>query len=71
LLAARVLDDAVERDVLADHNLSHLESPLLGLVGVACVEAFAAREIERRVSGRADVIRVMRVKGTVGARMRA
>jgi Sigma-70 region 2 len=36
---------------------------LLGLVGVACVEAFAASEIERRISGRADVITVMRVKG--------
>jgi hypothetical protein len=31
LLAARVLDDAVERNVLADHNLSHLESPCLDL----------------------------------------
>jgi hypothetical protein len=44
---------------------------LLGLVGVAWVEAFAAMEIERRISGRADVITVMRVKGTVGARMQA
>src|SRR5689334_10901983 len=25
--AARVLDDAVERDILADHDLSHLDSP--------------------------------------------
>ena len=25
-------------------------------MGVACAEAFAAREIERRISGRADVI---------------
>jgi hypothetical protein len=40
-------------------------------MAVACVEAFGAREIERRISGRADVIRVMRLKGTVGARMRA
>jgi len=32
---------------------------LLGLVGVACVEAFAASEIERRISGRADVITVI------------
>src|SRR5205823_2019646 len=31
LLAAEVLDDAVERDVLADHNLSHLQSPCSGL----------------------------------------
>ena len=28
-LAARVLDDAVERDVLADHDLSHLDSPCI------------------------------------------
>src|SRR5437588_8855709 len=27
--AARVLDDAVERDVLADHDLSHLDSPCI------------------------------------------
>jgi len=44
---------------------------LLELVGVAVVEAFTAMEIERRISGCADVITVMRVKGTVGARMRA
>src|SRR5204862_6239578 len=31
LLAARVRDDAVERDVLAAHNPSHLESPCLAL----------------------------------------
>jgi hypothetical protein len=40
-------------------------------VGVSCVEAFTAREIERRISGRAGVITVMRVRGTVGARTRA
>jgi hypothetical protein len=39
-------------------------------VGVAWVEAFAAREIERRISGRVDVFTVMRVKDTVDAGMR-
>jgi hypothetical protein len=28
---------------------------MVGLVGVSCIETFAAREIERRISGRADV----------------
>ena len=32
LLTGRVLDDPVERDVLADDDLSHLGSPLLGLL---------------------------------------
>jgi RNA polymerase sigma-70 factor (TIGR02960 family) len=42
------------------------------LLGVVGVEAFTAREIERRISGRADVITVMRVQGTTGlARARA
>src|SRR5580704_4273933 len=32
LLAGRVLDDSVERDVLADDDLSHFGSPLVGVV---------------------------------------
>ena len=34
---------------------------------VACVEAFAARETERRMSARAGVTTVLRVRGTDGA----
>src|ERR1700755_3501982 len=48
--------------------------PILNLLAWTCVaawvEAFAGEKIERRISGRADVITVMLVKGTVGARMR-
>jgi hypothetical protein len=44
---------------------------LLVLRTFAFVEAFAALEIERRISERADVITVMRMKGPFGARMRA
>ena len=69
-LAVRVLDDAVERDVLRLITIFPI-SVLLARLWCSSVEAFAAREIERRISGRADVITVMRVKGRVGARMRA
>src|SRR5437660_8939054 len=55
-LTGRVLDDSVERDVLADHDLSHLGSPLIGLFLAASVEAFAATRTERRISRRPDVI---------------
>jgi RNA polymerase sigma-70 factor (ECF subfamily) len=54
-LAARVLDDAVERHILTDHDLSHLSFSLLALVGVSCVEALPAGEIGRRISAHADV----------------
>jgi hypothetical protein len=32
LVTGRVLDDSIERDVLADDDLSHLGSPLAGVV---------------------------------------
>src|SRR5262249_12564877 len=41
-LAARILDDSVEGDVLADHDLSHLGSPCL-VVG--------SREMSRAIRG--------------------
>src|SRR6202011_4283314 len=56
LLTGRVLDDSVERDVLADHDLSHLGSPFIGLLLAAFVEASAATKTERRISSRPDVI---------------
>src|SRR6266542_1507456 len=34
LVTGRVLDDSVERDVLADHDLSHFDSPFLCPVGL-------------------------------------
>jgi hypothetical protein len=71
LLTGRVLDDSVERDVLANHDLSHFGSPFIGLLRVAFVEASAATKTERRISSRPDVTIVMRVKGRIYARMRA
>src|SRR5437588_4853209 len=56
LVTGRVLDDSVERDVLADHDLSHLGPPFIGLLLTAFVEAAAATKTERRISSRPDVI---------------
>src|SRR6266568_2381077 len=45
-LAARVLDDAVKRDVLADHDLSHLDSPWIRgapRTGTASIRVDASR----------------------------
>src|SRR5206468_11858491 len=57
LLTVRVLDDSVERDVRADHDLSHLGSPSLDCCLLAFDEAPAATKTERRISGRPDAIR--------------
>src|SRR5437588_282100 len=56
LVTGRVLADSVERDVLADHDLSHLGPPFIGLLLTAFVEAAAATKTERRISSRPDVI---------------
>src|SRR5262245_28561145 len=56
VLAGRVLDHSVERDVLADHDPSHLRSPSVGLSRLATVEASVATETERRISSARDVI---------------
>src|SRR6185312_14221732 len=71
--AVRVLDDSVERDVRADHDLSHRSSPFVDLLA-AWVEASAAQRIQRRIPGRPDVsacVRMASVTEQTLARARA
>src|SRR5579859_8116467 len=51
----RVLDDSIERYVLADHHLAHHSSPFI-LRAVALIEASAEAKNERRISSRPAVI---------------
>src|SRR5690349_8552610 len=70
-LAAWVLDDAVERDVLTDYDRSHLASPCLGSVSLRGLRRSRRGKLSGEFRGTPSSLLVMRAKGTLDARLRA